>query len=45
MTDKKILKNPLRRIAFDEAVVMMDNDTNVKFSLNINVNKKEHSSL
>ena len=37
LTDKKLLKNPLKRLAFDEALVMFDNDTNVKFSLHISV--------
>ncbi len=33
LTDKELMENPLKRLMFDEALVMIDNDSNVKYSL------------
>ncbi len=37
LTDKELMENPLKRLMFDEALVMIDNDSNVKYSLHCQV--------
>ena len=33
LTDKELMENPLNRLMFDEALLMIDNDSSVKYSL------------
>lgn len=33
VSKEKKLKNPLKELAYDEAIMMLDNDSNVKYSL------------
>ena len=33
LTDKELMDNPLNRLMFDEAIIMVDNDASVKYSL------------
>lgn len=37
MTDVELMENPMKRLMFDEALIMVDNDSNVKYSLHCQV--------
>jgi hypothetical protein len=37
LTDRELMENPLKRLMFDEAVIVIDNDCNVKYSLHAQV--------
>jgi len=37
LTERELIDNPLKRLMFDEATIMLDNDCNVKFSLHSQV--------